>query len=392
MCKPFVLAFFITPRLTPLNRTFASTAPSTATFAVAKQFGVDPEVTILITSLFVVGYVLGPLLWSGLSETYGRRPIFVATLFIYTISILGQALGKNLATILVTRFLSGLFASAPLTNGGGFLADVWDTVGRGPAVAVYSASMFIGPIVGPIIGAFVVPSRLGWRWVFWITMIVSGVCWILCVLLLPETFHPVLLQQRAKKLRKADPVKNKNKYTALDKQESGVKAILERTIFRPFHMLFLEPILLLITIYTGVVYGLIFALFELFPIIFNETRHIPIQYSGLFFIGTGIGAAMGAYYTCWEGRKYVDLVKKWKGFPPPEQRLNGAMYGGPLLVIAIFWVGWAGAYKNVHWIVAELGTIPLGMGMALIFICFIVSLSFHRHEYPLTTYLFSRTS
>jgi hypothetical protein len=138
-------------------------------------------------------------------------------------------------------------------------------------------------------------------------------------------------------------------------------------------MLLLEPILVLITIYTGVVYGLTYALFELFPIVFNETRDIPSQYSGLFFIGTGIGTSLGALYTWWEGRKYVRLVKKWRGCPPPEQRLNGAMIGGPLLVVAIFWVGWTGAYKDVHWIVPELGTIPLGMGISMIFICFIVS-------------------
>jgi len=136
-------------------------------------------------------------------------------------------------------------------------------------------------------------------------------------------------------------------------------------------MLVLEPILVLITIYTGVVYGLIYALFELFPIVFNETRNIPEQFTGLFFIGTGIGTSLGALYIYLEGRKYNTLVKKWHGSPPPEQRLNGAMVGGPLLVVAIFWVGWTGAYKEVHWIVPQIGTVPLGMGIALIFISFI---------------------
>jgi MFS transporter, DHA1 family, multidrug resistance protein len=321
-----------------------------------------------------MGYVVGPIFWSGLSETYGRRPVFIFTLFMYTISILGQSLGNNIQTILVTRFFGGFFASAPLTNGGGFIADIWDAVGRGVAITIFSAAVFVGPIVGPIVGAFVVPSYLGWRWDFWILMILSGTCLVLSVLFLPETFHPVLLQKKAKRLRKSDPVKNGNKYAAFDKQDTSFKAMLDRTLLRPFHMLLLEPILVLITIYIGVVYGLIYALFELFPIIFNETRGLPIRFSGLFFIGSGIGTTLGSLYIYLEGRKYTKLVKKWHGSPPPEERLNGAMVGGPLLVIAIFWVGWTGAYENIHWIVPELGTIPLGMGIAMIFISFIVSL------------------
>jgi MFS transporter, DHA1 family, multidrug resistance protein len=258
-------------------------------------------------------------------------------------------------------------------NSGGFIADIWDAPGRGPAVAIFTAAIFLGPILGPIVGAFVVPSHLGWRWDFWILLIFSGICLIFCVLFIPETFHPVLLQKKAKQLRKADPVKNANKYAAFDKRDTSLKSILDRTLLRPFHMLLLEPILVLITIYIGMVYGLIYALFELYPIIFNEVRGIPDRFAGLFFIGTGIGTTLGALYTYLEGKKYVNLVKKWHGSPPPEERLNGAMVGGPLLVFAIFWVGWTGTYTNIHWIIPQLGTIPLGMGITLIFSCFIVS-------------------
>jgi multidrug resistance protein len=345
-----------------------------ATVVIAKQFNVSDEVTILITSLFLFGYMLGPILWSGSSENYGRRPIIVLTLFCSTVCILGQSLGKNATTILVTRFLGGLFASAPLTIGGGCLVDLWDAVSRGSIMAIFTAAVFIGPIIGPIVGAFIVPSYLGWRWIFWLLMITSCTSFLIALFFLPETYHPVLLQKKAQRFRKADPITNANKYAAFDRQDKSIRSILNRTLFRPFHMLVLEPILVLITLYHGVVYGLIYALFELFPIIFNETRKIPFQYSGLLFIGTGIGTTLGAAYSVWEGRKYKTLIKKWRGFPPPEERLTGTMVGGPLLVISIFWVGWTGAYENVHWIVPELGTIPLGMGISLLFIGFLVSL------------------
>jgi hypothetical protein len=86
----------------------------------------------------------------------------------YTLFILGQALAPNIETLLVTRFFSGFFAVAPLTNSGGkylflggiffslnlssgVIADIWPAVGRGPAMTLFSASVFLGPVLGPIV-------------------------------------------------------------------------------------------------------------------------------------------------------------------------------------------------------------------------------------------------
>ena len=78
------------------------------------------------------------------------------TMLFYCLLILGQAKATNIETLLVTRFLSGVFASAPLTNSGGVIADIWDAVGRGPASGVFSASVFVGPVLGPIVGGLYV--------------------------------------------------------------------------------------------------------------------------------------------------------------------------------------------------------------------------------------------
>lgn len=61
-------------------------------------------------------------------------------------------------------------------------------------------------------------------------------------------------------------------------------------------------------------------------------------------------------------------MSRWKGFPPPEERLYGAMAAGPCLVIGALWFGWAGNYEHVHWIVPMLGMIWIGMSVSLIFV------------------------
>lgn len=83
-----------------------------------EDFNFGREVATLLISLFVAGYIVGPLLWGPLSEQFGRRPVFLGTFLVYTGFQVGCALSRNTASILVFRFLGGVFAAAPLTNSG----------------------------------------------------------------------------------------------------------------------------------------------------------------------------------------------------------------------------------------------------------------------------------
>lgn len=98
-----------------------------------------------------------PLIWGPGSELVGRRGIFIGAMFMYTIFILGQALAQNIETLLVTRFISGFFACAPLTNSGGVIADIWDANTRGLAASLFTFSVFLGPVLGPIVSGLCVP-------------------------------------------------------------------------------------------------------------------------------------------------------------------------------------------------------------------------------------------
>jgi DHA1 family multidrug resistance protein-like MFS transporter len=81
-----------------------------------------------------------------------------------------------------------------------------------------------------------------------------------------------------------------------------------------------------------------------------------------------VGVVINHYTTA----HYPDLIKKWKGFPPPENRLIGAMIGSPVLVIGIFWLGWTGQYANIPWYFPATSTIFVGTGAILIFMSFLV--------------------
>jgi len=150
-------------------------------------------------------------------------------------------------------------------------------------------------------------------------------------------------------------------------------------------MLSMEPILVLITIYLSVVYGVLYAcefpdicfplainlssspVFEAFPVIFVETHGFTLSQNGLIFIGVGIGTTLGAMLNFYFSTKVSAVSDKWRGFPPAEMRLYGAMTGGPILVIGSFWLGWTGNYPSVHWAAPAVATIVLGVSISLIF-------------------------
>ena len=154
--------------------TFTSAIFSTAITGTSKKFEVSTEIMTLGTSLFLVGFTFGPIVWGPLSELYGRRlPLFIGTLAMCLFQV-GVATARNVYTIMICRFFAGLFGSAPLAVVGGSLADFWDPVERGVTVGIYSMCTFIGPVAAPIIGGYVAESYLGWRWTEYIAVILGN--------------------------------------------------------------------------------------------------------------------------------------------------------------------------------------------------------------------------
>jgi len=165
-------------------------------------------------------------------------------------------------------------------------------------------------------------------------------------------------------------VRNKDLFAPHERTDWTFSGVIHRTIYRPFVILAQEPILVLITVYLSVVYGLLYALFEAFPIIWQELRGFNLGQGGLVFIGVGIGTTIGGILNVLLQTKYQKLTPLWKGHPPPEERLSGSMVAGPLLVIGCFFLGWTGAYPAIPWYVPAISTVFIGMSFTLVFISF----------------------
>jgi multidrug resistance protein len=187
---------------TTMTATWASSVFSPGTKQVADEFHVSTEVATLGTTLFLFGFGVGPLLWAPLSEVYGRKNAVLPPMFIAAMFAFGTAAAKDIQTIMITRFFAGFFASAPVTNTGGVLADIFPASQRGIAIASYAMAVVIGPVFGPIVGAaLVVQPSLRWRWTEYLTGIMQLVILVLDMIVLDESYPPRLLVYKARRLR-----------------------------------------------------------------------------------------------------------------------------------------------------------------------------------------------
>ena len=123
----------------------------------------------------------------------------VAVSCIWTVMV---AVGQNATTIILGRFLTGVFGASPAAIIGGAATDNWGPVARGINLTLTVGTIFGGPLLGPVIGNFVVQGGLGWRWNMWIMVIFGGAVCMVCLFALPETYPPMVLKQKTKRLRK----------------------------------------------------------------------------------------------------------------------------------------------------------------------------------------------
>ncbi|KAH8701967.1 putative MFS multidrug transporter [Talaromyces proteolyticus] len=342
---------------------FASAVITAGLDGPPKDFHVSMEVSLLTITVFVVGFGVGPMVFAPLSEMIGRRPVYAVTLFIALIFEIPCAVAPNIGTLIVCRAIDGIAFSAPMTLVGGTLSDLWRNEERGVPMAAFSAAPFIGPAIGPLVGGFLYDAA-GWRWLYWIQLILAGVAWAMITFTVPETYTPMLLKERAKKLRKSE---NDSSYVTeqeLDSRPTAEK--LRIFLLRPFQLLFLEPIVLFISLYMSVLYGLLYMFFVAFPVVYQEGKGYSPGITGLMFIPLAIGVVASAFCAPLVNKHYLQLCAKHNGKPPAEARLIPMMFSCWLIPIGLFIFAWT-SYSHLHWIGPAIGGFPVGFGFIFLY-------------------------
>lgn len=342
---------------------FASSVITADIIGVQKELEVSEEVALLSITLFVMGFGIGPMVFAPLSEIFGRRMIYASTLLVAVIFIIPCAVSDNITTLLVCRAIDGIAFSAPMTLVGGTLADLWKTEERGVPMAAFSAAPFIGPAIGPLVGGFL-SDAAGWRWLYWIQLIMAGAVYVLITFTVPETYAPTILARRAKKMRKET-----GSDIHVTEQDLDLRPLAERLrifLLRPFQLLFTEPIVFLVSLYMSVLYGLLYMFFVAFPIIYQVGKGYSAGTTGLMFIPIAVGVVLSACCAPLVNKHYLTLSVKHNGHPPAEVRLIPMMISCWFIPIGLFIFAWT-SYPHLSWAGPALGGFPVGFGFIFLY-------------------------
>lgn len=348
-----------------LGSTFASSVLSAASAPIAEHFHVGLEVAELSSTLYLVGYAVGPSVWGPLSELKGRKLPLLLGSFGFSIFATATAVSKDIQTLMICRFFMGTFGSCPLVVVAGAYGDMWRAEQRGVALVVFASSVFMGPMFAPFIGAFTVTGYLGWRWDCYWSMIMGFTAFILLVLFMKETYAPAVLIGKASELRRR--TKNWGIHAKQEEVEINLKELVSKNLSRPMRMFFQEPILLLIGFYLTIVYGLIYLSLAAYPLVFTGVHHIKPGVAELPFFGMAFGMLLAGVTSICLNPRWVRKYHAAGNKAQPEWRLPLAAVGAVVFAVGLFWFGWTGAYHQVHWVVPTIAGVFMGFGLLAIF-------------------------
>ncbi|KAL7941267.1 major facilitator superfamily domain-containing protein [Trichoderma barbatum] len=346
---------------------------------IEAQFGVEPQVASLGLSLYVLGYGIGPLVFSPLSEipAIGRNPPYIITFGIFIAISAGTAVVNNFPALIVLRFFQGFFGSPCLATGGASLGDIYNLVKLPYALTGWAAFATAGPAIGPILSGFSVPAT-NWHWSLWEILWLASPVFFFMFFFLPETSMPTILLRRARRLRRLTGSNNLQSQSESDQAKLTVNEIVVQSLWRPLQINLFDPSVLFTSLYTGLMYGIFYSFFEVFPFVYSAG--LPGHASptngygmnagevGLIFLSISVGVSIAII-------GYVAYLKfvfereiRTQGLGEPERRLVCGLPTSFFVPIGLFIFGWTGnSSPNIPWIVPTIGITIFVVGIFTIF-------------------------
>ncbi|KAH3019373.1 hypothetical protein KXW60_006118 [Aspergillus fumigatus] len=238
--------------------------------------------------------------------------------------------------MIIARFFNGLSGSAFLSVAGGTVGDLFHRQELAALMMVYTASPFLGPEIGPLVGGFI-NTYTTRRWTFYVLIIWTASILVLTCVCLLETYHPVLLKRMAVRLRKG---------TGDD---------------RPMQLLAFEPMCMNLCVFSAILLGILYLFFGAFELVFSHVYGFNLWQIGSSFLGILVGM-MSAILTdpLWRRnyarleRKHQDTVGEKNEFMPEWRLPPGQCPEHAIIAI-------------VHWVVPIIGSAVFGAGTVLVY-------------------------
>ncbi len=308
---------------------------------IARDLAASPVQLQQTLSAYLFGFAFMSLFHGALSDSFGRRPVVLWGVAVFTLASIGCALAQTPAQLIGLRALQGLSTGAGIVVSRAVIRDMFAPADAQRMMSLVTLYFGVAPAIAPVIGGWFT-VWWGWEAVFWFLAGVGGLLWVANARLLPETLH------------------------APERQPFNVSNLL-----RGYRELATSPRFVLLALASGVPFNGMFLYVMAAPVFLG--RHLqlaPTQFFWLFLLVIG-GIMSGAW---WSGRL--------AGRIPPKAQVQRGFYlmlavslvnltanwlwvphvGWALLPIGLYSFGWALMTPVVTLLVLDLH--PKRRGMA----------------------------
>jgi multidrug resistance protein len=328
---------------------------------IAKDLHCSTTAVIGTTTGFVCMLGVGPLLLAPLSETFGRRVVYLTCFTIFALLQIPTALAPNIAFLITVRSVAGFFGSVGIANGGGTISDMFVPSERAGVFGWYLLGPLLGPTLGPLFGGIIV-QRLGWRYVFWIMTIVCSVNTLAGYFFLRESYTPIILQWKKAALEAED---DGAKYSYEGEDTRPLTLRIAESLKRP-PKIFFQPIVATMAVYQALIFGTTYSIYTNMQPIYSDLYGFDTEKVGLLYLGPGLGFLFAVWFLVPRiDTVYKSLTAKNNEKARPEFRLPLANIGAVLIPISLFWFAWT-VEKHAHWFASISGTFFYGIGQVMI--------------------------
>lgn len=171
---------------------------------------------------------------------FGRSIPYVSTFTIFVALAAPTAVVDNFGALVFLRFLQGFFGSPCLANGGATMQDMYSLLYLPYPMAMWVASAFAGPAVGPVLSGFTVVAK-DFHWAFWIILWTSAPVFVAWFFFLPETSAANILLRRAARLRRVTGNENIMSQTEIDREGLTFKDTFIEAVVKPVEIMIKDP-------------------------------------------------------------------------------------------------------------------------------------------------------
>ncbi|KAJ5060319.1 major facilitator superfamily transporter [Bipolaris maydis] len=279
----------------------------------------DLKVSLTTVSLTITSYLIiqgiSPLFWGSLSDTVGRRPIYIYSFVVYIIANIGLSFSPDFLVLLIFRGLQAAGSASTVSIGNGVIQDITPPAERGGFISFYQAIRNFSIAVGPVLGG-ILANFFGFRSIFVFLLILSSIVLIAIIIFLPETLHSIagngslrltgIHQPLIRGIQKEAPYMT-------DRDDSyRPKRITLKTFAEPL-LLLTEKDILLSLIFGGTVYAIWSMVTSSTTGLFKQAFGLNELLLGLVFLPNGLGTIVGSMVIgSLMNKSYMEMESKYK--------------------------------------------------------------------------------